>query len=130
MASKTNKVLPGQRWALALMVAFLLAMSLAAGTVVLDSWDRAKLESIREPFSTGDPITLGVDPLQHPGREVLRKGGTAYFLRGKQILNLNEYEVLRAGLDDSGKIRLYRTPEMNSILVKVGVGKFLQLEPR
>ncbi len=130
MASKTNNVLPGQGWAFALMVVFLLAMSLAAGTVVLDSRNRKKLEDIREPSSVGDPITLGADPLQHPGREVLRKGGVAYFIQAKQVLNLNEYDVLRAGLDDSGKIRLYQSPAMNSILVKVGVGKFLRLGPR
>jgi hypothetical protein len=125
--------LPAARWAYWLMGIFLAGTLIVSFTVWLDRQDRTNLEQISQPTAVGDPITIGLDPRQNPGREVLRWKGQGYFLQTNELAQIPEFDVRKAGKDDTGKIELYQSPKQSdqrTVLVKVASGQFVVLTPR
>jgi hypothetical protein len=121
------------KWAYGLMGGFLSLMFVVALTVWIDCQNGPNLEKITEPTAVGDPIMLESDPRDNPGREVLNWKGQAYFLQTNEPVNLPEFDALKIGKDDKGKIELYQVKKQNDlrvVLVKIGQNEFLRLTPR
>jgi hypothetical protein len=121
------------KWTLGLMGGFLLLMFIVALTTGMDSQNRLSREKTTEPTAVGDPITLGFDPRDNRGREVLHWNGQPYFLQTNEPLKLLEFEALKVGKDETGKIELYQVNKQNDlrvVLVKIGSNEFLRLTPR
>ncbi|MBV8143145.1 MAG: hypothetical protein JO279_04090 [Verrucomicrobia bacterium] len=122
-----------EKWGYGLMGGFLLLTFVVAWTVWTDSQNRTSLEKITEPTAVGDPVTLGFDPRDNRGHEVLNWQGQPYFLQTNEPVKLPEVQALKIGKDDKGKIELYQTKKQNDlrvILVKTGPNEFLRLTPR
>jgi len=121
------------KWAYGLMGGFLLLMFVVALTVWFDCQNRPNLERITEPTAVGDQIMLDFDPRDNPGRGVLNWKGQTYFLQTNEPVKLPEFEALKVGKDDKGKIELYQVKKQNDlrvVLVKIGPNEFLRLTPR
>ena len=121
------------KWAYGLMGGFLLLMSVIALSVWIEVQNRPTLEKITEPTAVGDPIITNFDPRDNPGREVLRWKEQPYFLQTNGPVKLPEFDVLKVGKDDKGKIELYQVQKQNDlrlVLVKIGPNEFLRLTPR
>ena len=125
--------LHAEKWAYGLMGGFLLLMSVIALSVWIEVQNRPTLEKITEPTAVGDPIITNFDPRDNPGREVLRWKEQPYFLQTNGTVKLPEFDVLKVGKDDKGKIELYQVQKQNDlrvVLVKIGPNEFLRLTPR
>jgi hypothetical protein len=125
--------LPGASWALRLMAGFLVLMCLSGWSVWLSQTNRKSDELISAPTAVADAITLSPDPRQSPGKEVLRWKGQPYFLQTNEPAKIRDFEVLKAGKDDSGKVELYQVKRQNDarvVLVKIAPNEFLRLTPR
>jgi hypothetical protein len=121
------------KWAYGLMGGFLLLMFFVALTVWIDFQNRSNLEKITEPTAVGDPIMLDFDPRENPGREVLNWKRQPYFLQTNEPVKLPEFDALKIGKDDNGKIELYQIKKQNDlrvVLVKIRPNEFLRLTPR
>ena len=108
-------------------------MSVVALSVWIDVQNRPTLEKITEPTAVGDPIITNFDPRANPGREVLRWKEQSYFLQTNGTVKLPEFDVLKVGKEDKGKIELYQVQKQNDlrvVLVKIGPNEFLRLTPR
>ena len=124
---------PAEKWAYGLMGGFLLLMFVVALTVWIDSQDRTNLEKITARTAVGDPMTLEFDPRDNPGREVLNWKQQPYFLQTNEPVKLQEFDALKVGKDDEGKIELYQIKKQNDlrvVLVKIAPNEFLRLTPR
>jgi len=124
---------PAEKWAYGLMGGFLLLMFVVALTVWIDSQDRTNLEKITARTAVGDPMTLDFDPRDNPGREVLNWKQQPYFLQTNEPVKLQEFDALKVGKDDEGKIELYQIKKQNDlrvVLVKIAPNEFLRLTPR
>ena len=124
---------PIEKWAYGLMGGFLALMVIFALTVWFDGQNRSKLERISEPTAVGDPMVVDFDPRDNPGRQVLNWNGQPYFLQTNEPVKLPEFEALKIGKDDKGKIELYQAKKQNDkrvILLKIGPNSFLRLTPR
>jgi hypothetical protein len=124
---------PGEIWAVRLMAGFLILLSLVAWRVWLDETNRHRDERVSEPTAVADTVVLSLDPRQNPGKEVLRWKGQPYFLQTNEPAKVWDFEVLKAGKDDSGKIELYQAKRQNDarlFLVKIAPDEFLRLTPR
>ena len=122
-----------EKWTYGLIGGFLLLMFVVALTVWTDRQNRSSLEKVTEPTAVGDPIMLDFDPRDNPGREVLNWNGQPYFLQTNEPVKLPEFEALKIGKDDKGKIELYQAKKQNDkrvILLKIGPDSFLRLTPR
>ena len=122
-----------EKWTYGLIGGFLLLMFVVALTVWTDRQNRSSLEKVTEPTAVGDPIMLDFDPRDNPGREVLNWKGQPYFLQTNEPVKLPEFEALKVGTDDKGKIKLYQIKKQNDlrvILVKIKPNEFLRLTPR
>jgi hypothetical protein len=129
-ALQTSRI---EKWAYGLMGGFLALMVIFAMTVWIDGQNRSKLESISEPTAVGDPTVVAFDPRDNPGREVLNWNGQPYFLQTNEPVKLPEFEALKIGKDDKGKIELYQAKKQNDnrvVLLKIGPNSFLRLTPR
>jgi hypothetical protein len=76
---------------------------------------------------------LGFDPRENLGREVLQWKGQPYFLQTNEPVKLPDFEALKVGKDDMGKIELYQVKKQNDlriVLVKIATNEFLRLTPR
>jgi hypothetical protein len=125
--------LPGASWALRVMSCFLLLMGLAAWSVWLDHTNRKRDEQVLEPTAVADPVTLSPDPRENPGKEVLRWKDQPYFLQTNAPAKVGDFEVLKAGKDDSGKVELYQAKRQNDarvVLAKIAPNEFIRLTPR
>jgi hypothetical protein len=125
--------LPAEKWVYGLMGGFLLLMFVVALSVWIDSQNRPTLEKISEPTAVGDPIITNFDPRDNPGREVLRWKEQPYFLQTNGPVKLPEFDAIKVGKDDKGKIELYQVKKQNDlrvVLVKIGPNEFLRLTPR
>jgi hypothetical protein len=125
--------LPGASWALRLMSCFLLLVGLVTWSVWLDHTNRKSDERVLEPTAVADPVTLSPDPRENPGREVLRWKGQPYFLQTNEPAKVGDFDVLKAGKDDSGKVELYQAKRQNDarvILAKIAPNEFIRLTPR
>jgi hypothetical protein len=123
----------GEKWAYGLMGGFLLLMFIVALTVWIDCQTRSNLEKITKPTAVGDRIMLNFDPRDNPGHEVLNWKGQPYFLQTNEPIKLPEFDALKIGTDDKGKIELYQVKKQNDlrvVLVKIGPNEFLRLTPR
>lgn len=115
------------------MGGFLLVMFIVALTVWLDNQNRTSIEQISEPTAVADPVMLRFDPRENPGREVLRWKGQPYFLQTNEPVKLPDFDALKVGKDDMGKIELYQAKKQNDlrvVLVKIAANEFLRLTPR
>jgi hypothetical protein len=124
---------PGASWALRLMAGFLVLLCLVAWSVWLNHVNRTSDERVSEPTAVADAITLNPDPRESPGKEVLRWKGQPYFLQTNEPARKWDFEVLKAGQDDSGKVELYQAKRQNDarvVLVKIAPNEFLRLTPR
>jgi hypothetical protein len=133
MDSDSDNRLPGAGWALRLMAGFLILICLAGWSVWLNHENRKSDERISEPTAVADAITLSTDPRQNPGREVLRWKGQSYFLQTNEPAKVWDFDILKAGKDDSGKVQLYHAKRQNDariVLVKIAPNEFLRLTPR
>lgn len=122
-----------EKWAYGLMGGFLFLTFVVALTVWIDSQNRPNLEKITEPTAVGDPVMLDFDPRDNPGREVLNWKGQPYFLQTNEPVKLPEFDALKVGKDDQGKIELYQVKKQNDlrvVLVKTGPSEFLRLTLR
>ena len=108
---------PAEKWAYGLMGGFLLLMFVVALTVWIDSQDRTNLEKITARTAVGDPMTLDFDPRDNPGREVLNWKQQPYFLQTNEPVKLQEFDALKVGKDDEGKIELYQIKKQNDVKV-------------
>ena len=78
-------------------------------------------------------MTLDFDPRDNPGREVLNWKQQPYFLQTNEPVKLQEFDALKVGKDDEGKIELYQIKKQNDlrvVLVKIAPNEFLRLTPR
>ncbi len=108
-------------------------MFIVALTVWIDNQNRTHIEQISEPTAVADPIMLGFDPRENPGREVLQWKGQPYFLQTNEPVKLPNFNALKVGKDDSGKVELYQANKQNDlrvVLVKIAANEFLRLTPR
>jgi hypothetical protein len=122
-----------EKWMYGLIGGFLLLMFVVGLTVWTDRQNRSSLEKVTEPTAVGDPIMLDFDPRDNPGREVLNWKGQPYFLQTNEPVKLPEFEALKVGRDDKGKIELYQIKKQNDlrvVLVKIKQNEFLRLTPR
>jgi hypothetical protein len=124
---------PAEKWASGLMGGFLLLTFVIALAVWIDGQNRPILEKVTEPTAVGDPILIDFDPRDSPGREVLKWKEQPYFLQTNGPVKLPEFDALKVGKDDKGKIELYQVQKQNDlrvVLVKIGPNEFLRLTPR
>jgi hypothetical protein len=133
MDHDASEGLSGEKWAYVLPGGFLVVMLVVALTVWIDSQNRTNLEQISEPTAVADPVMLGFDPRDNPGREVLQWKGQPYFLQTNEPVKLPDFDALKAGKDDSGKFQLYQAKKQNDlrvVLAKIAPNEFLRLTPR
>ena len=124
---------PGERWGSGLAAGSALLLGIVAFTVWLDQMSRVREEKITQPTAVSDPVTIAPDPRENPGKEVLRWKGQPYFLQTNEPAKIWDFDVLKAGKDDSGKVELYQVKNQNDArlaLVKIGRNEFLALTPR
>ena len=124
---------PGASWGNWLMAGFVASLCLVAVSVWLNQSNRKRDEAVSEPTAVADAVTLSPDPRENPGKEVLRWKGQPYFLQTNEPAKLWDFEVLKTGKDDSGKVELYqakRQSDMRLALVKIASNEFLRLTPR
>ncbi len=129
----SSERLAGDKWAYGLAGGFLLVMFSVALTVWIDNRNRTNIEQVFEPTAVADPVMLGFDPRENPGREVLQWKGQPYFLQTNERVNLPDFEALKVGKDDRGKVELYQVKKQNDlrvVLVKIAPNEFLRLTPR
>ena len=123
----------GEKWVYGLMGGFLLVMFIVALTVWIDNQNRSNIEQISEPTAVADPVMIRFDPRENPGREVLRWKGQPLFLQTNEPVKLPDFDALKVGKDDTGKIELYQARKQNDlrvVLVKIAASEFLRLTPR
>src|SRR6516165_7858800 len=133
MGVDSSDEFPGANWADGIMAGFVVLLCLVALTVWLTQSTRKRNEMVSEPTAVADAVTLSPDPRENPGKEVLRWKGQPYFLQTNEPAKLWDFEVLKAGKDDSGKVELYRAKRQNDMrlaLVKIASNEFLRLTPR
>jgi hypothetical protein len=133
MGVDSSDQLPGATWANAIMGGFVALLCLVALSLWLDQSNRKRDEAVSEPTAVADAITLSPDPRENPGKEVLRWKGQPYFLQTNEPAKLWDFEVLKAGKDDSGKVELYQAKRQSDprlALVKIASNEFLRLTPR
>ena len=133
MDQDASERISGEKWVYGLTGGFLLLMFLMAFTVWIDNQNRANIEQISEPTAVTDPVMLGFDPRENPGRKVLQWKGQPYFLQTNEPVKLPDFEALKVGKDDMGKIELYQVKKQNDlrvVLVKIATNEFLRLTPR
>ena len=133
MGVDSSDQLPGATWASGIMASFVVLLCLVALSVWLNQSNRKREEVVSEPTAVADAVTLSPDPRENPGKEVLRWKGLPYFLQTNEPAKLWDFEVLKAGKDDSGKVELYRAKrqsDMRLALVKIATNEFLRLTPR
>jgi hypothetical protein len=133
MGVDSSDQLPGATWANAIMGGFVALLCLVALSLWLDQSNRKRDEAVSEPTAVADAITLSPDPRENPGKEVLRWKGQPYFLQTNEPAKLWDFEVLKAGKDDSGKVELYQVKRQSDprlALVKIASNEFLRLTPR
>lgn len=128
-----DESLPVGKWAYGLMFAFLLCLGGVCLAVAVDWQSRHELERISEPTAVGDPVVAGFDAKLDQAKEVVRWKSTPYYPVQSGVTSLPEYNAFKVGLDDSGKIRLYREkhpPQENQLIIKIGANQFLRLAPK
>ena len=133
MDQDASERLSGEKWAYGLTWGFLLVMFIVALTVWIDNLNRTNIEQISEPTAVADPVMLHFDPRENPGREVLQWKGQPYFLQTNEPVKLPDFDALKVGKDDMGKIELYQAKKQNDlrvVLVKIAANEFLRLTPR
>jgi hypothetical protein len=133
MDDQSSGQFAGGIWAVRLMAGFLVLACLVTWSVWLNYANRERDEQISEPTAVSDAITLKPDPRENPGREVLRWKGQPYFLQTNEPAKIGDFEVLKAGRDDGGKVELYHAKKQNDarlLLVKIAPNEFLRLTPR
>jgi hypothetical protein len=133
MGVDSSDQLPGATWANEIMAGFLALLCLVALSVWLNQSNRKHDEEVSQPTAVADAVTLSPDPRENPGKEVLRWKGQPYFLQTNEPAKLWDFEVFKAGKDDSGKVELYRAKrqsDMRLTLVKIASNEFLRLTPR
>ena len=133
MGVDSSDQFPGATWANWIMTGFVVLLCLVALSVWLNQSNRKHDELASEPTAVADAVTLSPDPRENPGKEVLRWKGQPYFLQTNEPAKLWDFEVLKAGKDDSGKVELYqakRQSDMRLALVKIASNEFLRLTPR
>jgi hypothetical protein len=133
MNQKAFEGSPIERWAYGLMGGFLTLMMISALTVWTDAQSRSKWERMSESTAVGEPAVVDFDPRDNPGREVLNWNGQPYFLQTNEPVKLPEFEALKIGKDDKGKMELYQAKKQNDkrvVLLKIGPNSFLRLTPR
>jgi hypothetical protein len=133
MDQDASERLSGEKWAYGLTCGFLLVMFIVALTVWIDNQNRTNIEQISEPTAVADPVTLRFDPRENPGREVLQRNGQPYFLQTNEPVKLPDFDALKVGKDDMGKVELYQVKKQNDlrvVLVKIAANEFLRLTPR
>jgi hypothetical protein len=133
MIRDVNESLPLGKWAYGLMVAFLLGLISVSWAVAVDWQSRHEIERISQPTAVGDPVTVVFDPRRDQTKEIARwKGASCYPIQNGAV-SLPEYDVLKLGVDDSGRTWLYQERHQtkdNEILVKIGANQFLRLSPK
>jgi hypothetical protein len=130
---EVDESLPVGKWAYGLMAAFLVCLIGVSWAVGLDWQNRSEIEKITQPTAVGDPVGIVFDPKADPAKEVLRWAGISYYPLPNGVVSLPESNALKVGMDDSGKIRLYRDAHRmkgNQIVVKIGPNQFLRLSPK
>jgi hypothetical protein len=128
-----DESLPVGKWAYGLMAGFLICLVGVSWAVAVDWQSRPELERISEPTAVGDPITVVLDAEPDQPKEIVRWKGTPYYPIQSGVTFLPEYDALKVGADDSGKIWLYRErhpTQENEIIVKIGGNQFLRLAPK
>jgi hypothetical protein len=133
MEQDASERVSGEKWAYGLTWGFLLVMFIVALTVWIDNQNRTNIEQISEPTAVADPVTLRFDPRENPGREVLQRNGQPYFLQTNEPVKLPDFDALKVGKDDMGKVELYQVKKQNDlrvVLVKIAANEFLRLTPR
>jgi hypothetical protein len=125
-----DESLPVGKWAYGLMLAFLICLLAVSWAVAVDWQSRHELEQISQPTAVGDPNAVGFDAKRDQAKEVVRWNGTAYYPVPSGVTSLAEYNAVKIGVDDSGKISVYqarRPTQEHEIIVKIGANQFLRL---
>jgi hypothetical protein len=128
-----DESLPVGKWAYGLMFAFLLCLAGVSLGVAMDWQSRHELERISQPTAVGDPSVVGFDAKSDQAKEVVRWKNIPYYPVQSGVTSLPEYNAFKVGLDDSGKIWLYREKhpsQENQIIIKIGANQFLRLAPK
>jgi hypothetical protein len=125
-----DESLPVGKWAYGLMSAFFVCLLGVSWAVAVDWQSRHELEQISQPTAVGDPIAVTFDASRDQVKEVVRWKGTAYYPVPSGVTSLHEYNALKIGADDSGRIPLYRernSTQGHEVMVKIGANQFLRL---
>lgn len=126
-AGKSAAILGG-----VLLVGFAVLSTLAA----VDRNARPRLEEMREPTAVADPVVpLTVPPAPDASgtpAPALVRDGIPLFIGKKE--ELRDSTMLKAGLDDLGKMPLYRHDDgprhkKKGFFIKTGTGEYLHLTP-
>jgi hypothetical protein len=133
MIRDVDESLPVGKWAYGLMLVFLVCLIGISWAVAVDWQSRHEVERISQPTAVGDPVIVAFDPKQDPTKEMVRWKGAPYYAVQNGAASLQEYHVLKLGVDDSGKIWLYQEKgrtKGNEVMVKIGANQFLRLSPK
>jgi hypothetical protein len=133
MIRDVDESLPVGKWAYGLMLAFLVCLIVISWAVAVDWQSRHEIERISQPTAVGDPVAVIFDPKRDQTKEIVRWKGASYYPVHSGVASLPEYNVLKLGVDDSGKAWLYRERHQtkeNEIIVKIGGNQFLRLSPK
>ncbi len=104
MNKEASRALFGEKTALALGGALVAGYALFTALAAADKNERPRLERIDSPTALGDPVAPFITPEQ--GIPAVTLAGTPLYAGGHE--GFRDEEILKAGMDDTGKIPLYR----------------------
>ncbi len=139
MSSEEQNKLFGGKAAVILGAVMLAGFGVLSAFAALDRRERATLEQLDQPTAAGDTVVYQLPaaaPIPEGGEKpapiaVLTRDGVPLFDRGED--DYSDGTMMKAGMDDAGKIPLYRRLRggklKESFYLKLGPERFLELGP-
>lgn len=127
----------GSRAAVVFGIGVLVAFGLNLGLVFKDRLNRRSLEKVSEETAVGDVANYPRPKLVNTSEVVVTFGGQPLYPAESKTIDLRDYEMRRAGRDDSGRYVLYTSsiPSEKDLeltgyyFLKTGPDEYLRLEP-
>jgi len=139
MSNQPQKEIYAGKTALVFGAVLLAGFATLSTLAAFDRRDRATLERLDAPSAAGDPVVyhsvVAPAATEQGGapapQAALTHGGVPLFEHGED--DRSDGTMMKAGMDDSGKIPLYRRMRRGKLrgefYVKLAPGKFLELAP-
>ena len=135
MSSEEQTPLFGRKAAIILGSVMLTGFGVLSLTAALDRRDRASLEKLDNPSGAGDAVVYQrPEATPAPGEapaSVLSLEGVLLFGRGEE--KYSDGTMMKAGVDDAGKIPLYRRLRRGKLkeefYLKLAPGRYMELGP-